>query len=252
MIGIKVLEVELRKGTNFLEENPEAKTVYETLREELAAGVARQLQAGTEGGHATKTVGLNSTGIEPGQPDNMARLILDHYVSGLIRFRDPQEQTHLQPGMAKDLRDLSQSLVVMRRRAGRVLSKLPPGPRGALAVGQWDRETVKLTKELSERGLLPKSAGKWNVVDEIIWGFLKSLKQITGRYHYPEVAELVMLCLDDPKDRHNIASLKMIVQRRKPREIQFRQALTEFGKQEEPISRPARPRSSPQKETRKR
>ena len=149
-------------------------------------------------------------------------MAVEGYVTELIKFRNPLLPRHLPPGLSKDLRDLSKSMEVLAKRARRVWNKLPPGlTGGAAALEQWRQDTLKLAKALNEGNWLPKNSGKWNVVDEIIWGLLKLLEQITGRYHYPEVAELATLCLDDPNNRCNVAALKMLVNRRKPRERNF-------------------------------
>lgn len=242
------------KRVNFLEEYPEAKAPYEKLRKELAAGLARQAKAADELAiRSTENLGGDLPDEKPGQLDHMARIVLNGYVMELISFRNPLMPRRLPPGLSEELHGLSQRIEATRKRAWEVWSKLPPGPSRALVVlGLWCEDTSKLLKILNERNSLPKGVGRWNVVDEVIWGFLKSLKQITGHYHYADVAELATLCLDDRNDRHNIASLKMIVHRRKPRETKFRQALAKFEKQEELIPRTTCPGSSPQKRPPKR
>jgi hypothetical protein len=234
----------------FFEQNPEARTAYEKLHRELAAGFARQLKGAERAGHPVPVVGERQLV----QPEEMARMAVGGYVTELIKFRNPLLPRHLPPGLSKDLRDLSKSLEVVAKRAWRVWNKLPPGlSRGPAALEQWRQDTLKLAKALNERNWLPKNSGKWNVVDEIIWGLLKLLKQITGRYHYPEVAELATLCLDDPNNRCNVAGLKMLVSRRKPRERNFLQAIAKIEQaQANLMSKLTRPRTPLRKRPHKR
>ena len=229
----------------FFEQNPEARTAYEKLHRELAAGFARQLKAAERAGRPAAVVSYIATERQIGQPEEMARMAVEGYVTELIKFRNPLLPRHLPPGLSKDLRDLSKSMEVLAKRARRVWNKLPPGlTGGAAALEQWRQDTLKLAKALNEGNWLPKNSGKWNVVDEIIWGLLKLLEQITGRYHYPEVAELATLCLDDPNNRCNVAALKMLVNRRKPRERNFLQAIAKIEEgQANLMSKLTRPRT---------
>jgi hypothetical protein len=218
----------------FVEQNPEARAAYEKLHQALAAGFARQLKVAEPASHAAANLGSVATDQHSAEPQEMARIVVDGYVTELIRFRDPVVPRRLPPGLLGDLRDLSKSLEVVAKRAWRVWSKLPPGPsQGLAALEQWSEDTLKLAKALNAKNWLPQNAGKWNVIDEVIWGLLKLLKQVTGRYHYPEVAEIAAFCLDDPNNRSSVDGLKMIVQRRKLREEKFLQALTKTEQRRE-------------------
>jgi hypothetical protein len=92
-------------------------------------------------------------------------------------------------------------------------------------LGRWIQETLVVAELLGEKNWIPSSISRWDVVDEVLWGLLKTVKKITGRYHYLLVADLASHCLDDPDQRCNAISLKMIVHRRKRREAQFLRAL---------------------------